>query len=75
MLSTDKGWLIYEVLNRMQDLGGGKIYEKPNITILNYASNGLFSYEEDAYDRQRMGAMVVRWLHAKEKIEAQVTSA
>lgn len=70
-VDEEKGWIICEVLNRMQDLGDGKIYEEPNITILHYAGNGKFCYEEDAYDRQRMGEMVVRWIKAKQKIEAE----
>ncbi len=65
-IDEDKGWIICEVLNRMEDLGDGRIYEEPNITILHYAGNGLFSYEEDAYDRQRMGGMVARWLKARD---------
>lgn len=69
-VDEEKGWIICEVLNRMEDLGDGVIYEEPNITILKYAGDGLFSYEEDAYDRQRMGEMVVRWMTAKDKIEA-----
>jgi hypothetical protein len=68
-IDEEKGWVICEVLNRMQDLGDGQIYEEPNLTILHYAGNGLFSYEEDAYDRKRMGDMVVRWLKAKERLE------
>jgi len=68
-IDEDKGWIICEVLNRMQDLGDGEIYEEPNLTVLHYAGNGLFSYEEDAYDRKRMGDMVVRWLKAKERLE------
>lgn len=70
-IDEDKGWIICKVLNRMEDLGDGKIYEEPNITILHYAGEGLFSYEEDAYDRQRMGEMVVAWIKAKERIDAQ----
>ena len=66
-IDEDRGWVICEVLNRMEDLGDGVIYEEPNITILHYAGNGLFSYEEDAYDRKRMGDMVVRWIKAKER--------
>jgi hypothetical protein len=69
-IDEEKGWVICEVLNRMEDLGDGEIYEEPNITILHYAGNGRFSYEENAYDRQRMGAMVVRWMKAKETVEA-----
>jgi hypothetical protein len=69
-VDEEKGWIICEVLNRMEDLGDGIIYEEPNITILKYAGDGQFRYEEDAYDRQRMGEMVVRWMKAKEKIDA-----
>lgn len=69
-IDVQKGWVICEVLNRMEDLGDGVIYEEPNITILHYAGNGQFRYEEDAYDRKRMGEMVVRWIKAKEKADA-----
>ncbi len=72
-IDEDKGWIICEVLNRMEGLGDGEIYEEPNITILHYAGQGLFRYEEDAYDRQRMGQMVVRWVQAKKRIEAEQT--
>ena len=74
-IDEDKGWIICEVMNRMEDLGDGIIYEEPNITILKYAGEGLFSYEEDAYDRQRMGNMVVRWLKTKEKLAAKSNDA
>lgn len=67
-IDEEKGWVIAEVLNRMEDLGDGQIYEEPNITILHYAGNGLFKYEEDAYDRKRMGDMVVRWIKAREAL-------
>ena len=69
-IDEDRGWVICEVMNRMEDLGDGEIYQEPNITILHYAGNGLFRYEEDAYDRQRMGEMVVRWIKAKERLAA-----
>ncbi len=69
-IDEDRGWVICEVMNRMQDLGDGEIYQEANITILHYAGNGLFRYEEDAYDRQRMGEMVVRWIKARERLAA-----
>jgi hypothetical protein len=64
-IDVDKGWIFCEVMNRMQDLGDGKIYQEPNITILHYAGNGLFSYEEDAYNPANMGVMVKAYLDAK----------
>lgn len=68
-IDTDKGWVICEVMNRMNDLGDGHIYEEPNITILHYAGNGLFSYEEDVYNPQRMGDMIGAWLAARKAIQ------
>ena len=73
-IDTDKGWVICEIMNRMEDLGDGKIYEAPNITILHYAGNGLFSYEEDAYNPENMGVMIGEWIQAKKKIDANAES-
>jgi hypothetical protein len=70
-IDVKKGWVICEVMNRMEDLGDGKIYEEPNITVLHYAGNGLFSYEEDAYNPANMGTMIMAWKEAKEQSEAK----
>ena len=64
-VDEEKGWIICEVMNRMRDLGDGEIYEDPNITILHYAGNGLFKYEEDIYNPNNMGAMMGRWIAAE----------
>ena len=40
-----------EVRNRMNDPGEGSIHEPANITVLKYAGDGLWSYEEDAVHR------------------------
>ena len=64
-IDVDKGWVICEVMNRMEDLGDGKIYEEPNITILHYAGKGLFRYEEDAYNPHNMGVTIGAWLEVK----------
>jgi hypothetical protein len=73
-IDEDKGWIICEVMNRMKDLGDGKIYEEPNITILHYGGNGMFKYEEDAYNPENMGVMIGAWIEAKNKIEAEQAS-
>lgn len=74
-IDIEKGWVICEVMNRMEDLGDGKIYEEPNITILHYAGDGLFSYEEDAYNPANMGVTIGAWIEAKKKIDAQAKSS
>ena len=72
-IDVEKGWVFCEVMNRMEDLGDGQIYEEPNITILHYAGNGLFSYEEDAYNPENMGKMIGRWIAAKKAIDAEAS--
>jgi hypothetical protein len=69
-IDVDKGWIFAEVMNRMADLGDGKLYQEPNITILHYAGDGLFKYEEDAYNPQNMGEMIKSWLAARKAIAA-----
>ena len=68
----EKGWIICEVMNRMRDLGDGKIYQEPNITILHYAGKGKFKYEEDAYNPHNMGVTIGAWIEAKKNSEAGV---
>ncbi len=63
-LDLERGWVFCEVMNRMEDLGDGKLYQEPNLTILHYAGGGLFSYEEDAYNPANMAAMIKSWLDA-----------
>lgn len=67
-IDVDKGWIICEIMNRMRDLGDGEIYQDPNMTILHYAGNGLFKYEEDIYNPQNMGAMIGRWIAAEKAL-------
>ncbi len=69
-IDEDRGWVICEVMNRMQDIGDNKIHQEPNITILHYAGNGLFSYEEDAYNPANMGTMISAWMASKKAMEA-----
>ncbi|GAB2972548.1 nuclear transport factor 2 family protein [Nocardioides montaniterrae] len=53
--------LICEVRNPMPDPGDGTMLEEPNITIMTYAGDGLFSCEEDVYNPLRFHAMAVEW--------------
>jgi hypothetical protein len=45
----------------MADPGDGSVHEEPNITILRYAGDGLFSNEEDVYNPARYLPMVQAW--------------
>jgi hypothetical protein len=69
-IDEERGWIFCEVMNRMEDLGDGRIYQEPNITILHYAGDGLFKYEEDAYNPHNMGVMVSAWIQAKKALNS-----
>jgi hypothetical protein len=53
--------LVCELRNPMPDPGDGTILEEPNITIMTYAGDGLFSAEEDVYNPLRFHRMALRW--------------
>jgi hypothetical protein len=53
--------LVCEVRNPMPDPGDGTMLEEPNITIMTYGGDGLFSGEEDVYNPLRFHQMALRW--------------
>lgn len=61
VVDAEAGRLVCEVRNPMPDPGDGTMLEEPNITIMTYAGDGLFSCEEDVYNPLRFHTMAVRW--------------
>ncbi len=60
----ERGWWICRIENRMQDPGDGSVHQAHNITVLHYAGDMKFSYEEDAYNPAAFGPMIEGWLKA-----------
>ena len=54
MFDEDRGWIVCEIQNRLNDLGDGEVYQAANLTKLHYAGDGMWSYEEDAYNPDAM---------------------
>jgi hypothetical protein len=67
VVDEERGWWICQIENRFRDPGDGSIHQAHNITILHYAGDGMFSYEEDAYNPANFGPMVEAWLAAVER--------
>jgi hypothetical protein len=67
VVDADAARLVCEVRNPMPDPGDGTMLEEPNITIMTYAGDGLFSREEDVYNPLRFLRMAVRWGRIAEK--------
>lgn len=61
VVDPDAARLVCEVRNPMPDPGDGTMLEEPNITIMTYAGEGLFSREEDVYNPLRFHEMALRW--------------
>lgn len=61
VVDADSARLVCEVRNPMPDPGDGTMLEEPNLTVMTYAGDGLFSREEDVYNPLRFHAMALRW--------------
>ncbi len=66
----ERGWWICQIQNRMRDLGDDKVRQAANITILHYAGNMQWNYEEDAYNPANFGPMVKDWIVAERSLRA-----
>src|SRR3954470_13665691 len=60
-IDEDRGWVIGKFLNRMMDPGDGSIHEVGTLNVLKYAGNGMWSYEEDAYNPLSFLTMVYEY--------------
>lgn len=61
VIDEERGWVVCEVQNPMEDPGDGTEHGAPNITILHYAGDNLWSHEEDAYNPMNFLAMAKKW--------------
>ncbi len=68
VIDEDRGWIVCEIWNRMEDPGDGTVHEAANFTLLKYAGDGLWSYEEDVYNPQRFRDMIAEWSKRKEQL-------
>ena len=68
VFDEDRGWIVCEIRNLMRDPGDGSDYEASNLTILHYAGENLFSYEEDVYNPANFGAMVTEWAERADRL-------
>ncbi len=70
-IDEDRGRIVAKVWNRMIDPGDGSIHQEHNITILHYAGNMKWSYEEDVYNPAHFAKMIKGWMARKKEIAAE----
>ena len=47
--------------NVMRDPGDGTVFECPNLTVLHYAGEDRWAFQEDVYDPQVFITMIAEW--------------
>ena len=61
MIDEERGWIVAQVWNRMLDPGDGSLHQAYNFTLLKYAGELQWSYEEDIYNPSHFGTMIKSW--------------
>lgn len=61
VIDEDRGWVVCQIWNRMRDPGDGSTHQAYNFTLLKYAGNGRWSYEEDIYNPSHFATMIKQW--------------
>ena len=67
VIDEQRGWVICQVWNRMKDPGDGSLHQSYNFTLLKYAGNNQWSYEEDIYNPAKFEQMIGEWAAVKAK--------
>jgi len=68
VIDEEKGWVVCHVWNRMQDPGDGSVHQAYNFTLLKYAGDHQWSYEEDVYNPAMFEKMMVGYFETKKKL-------
>lgn len=68
VIDEDRGWVVCQVWNRMADPGDGSTHQAYNFTLLKYAGDGLWSYEEDIYNPAHFASMIDAWQKRKDEL-------
>ncbi len=70
VIDEDKGWVVCAVWNRMQDLGDGQVHQAVNWSLLKYAGNDQWSYEEDIYRVEEFADTIKGYMAARKTRKA-----
>ncbi|HEY2428924.1 MAG TPA: nuclear transport factor 2 family protein [Acidimicrobiales bacterium] len=68
VIDEQKGWVVCSVLNRMRDPGDGTVHQQANWTLLKYAGDDRWSYEEDLYNPNEFATMITGWMKTRDAL-------
>ena len=67
-IDVDKGWVIFKNINTMRDPGDGSVHGTAVITVLEYAGDDKWSYEEDAYNPMNFMIMLQGYIQRSHEL-------
>jgi ketosteroid isomerase-like protein len=67
VIDEERAWVVCAVWNRMQDIGDGELHQAINWSLLKYAGDNQWSYEEDIYNVGEFGDMMKGYLSARKE--------
>lgn len=67
VICEERGWIIAQFATAMVDPGDGSEHRTYCFTLLKYAGNGRWNYEEDIYNPASMQTMLEGWVAATGK--------
>jgi hypothetical protein len=65
IFDEERAWIVFAAWNRMDDLGDGSVHQAASWSLLKYAGDDLWSYEEDIYSPGEFAEMVKGWSAAR----------
>ena len=69
MIDEERGWVVAQIWNRMVDPGDGSLHQAYNYSLLKYAGDMKWSFEEDIYNPEHFKTMIRGWFDAKKRCE------
>jgi hypothetical protein len=70
VVDEERGWIVFLAWNRMPDPDGNGPYQAGSWSLLKYAGDNRFSYEEDMYNPNEFSEMLEAWQAARKKAGA-----
>lgn len=75
LIDERRGWVVAKIWNEMEDPGDGSLHREYNFTLLKYAGDGRWCYEEDVYNPAHFATMLGEYVRAKRTAEGRADGA
>jgi len=71
IIDEERAWIVFHAWNRMADPGDGSVHQAASWSLIHYAGDDLWSYEEDLYSPDEFAGMVERWAGARKRAKEE----